>query len=92
MILSNLEPQEEILAKTRIGYHEIIETKDTIYSKILNEEYPYLFTTYDSDKIIPELIIENKVLKFDQRKSLSLQRLQAPARLSRRLSVISGQK
>ena len=26
MTLSNLEPKEEILAKTRIGYHEIIET------------------------------------------------------------------
>ena len=65
MILSNLNPKEEILVITRIGYHEIIETKDTIYSKILNEEYPYLFTTYDSDKIIPELIIENKVLKFE---------------------------
>ena len=63
--LSNLDPKEEILVITRIGYHEIIETKDTIYSKILNEEYPYLFTTYDSDKIIPELIIENKVLKFE---------------------------
>ena len=62
MTLSNLNPREEILAKTRIGYHEIIETKYTIYSKILNEEYPYLFTTYDSDKIIPELIIEDNIL------------------------------
>jgi len=63
--ISNLEPREEILAKTRIGYHEIIETAEDIQSIILNEEYPYLFTRYDSDKIIPELIIENKILKYE---------------------------
>ncbi len=63
--LTNIEPTEEILAIIRIGYHEITETKDTIYSKILDEEYPYLFTTYDSDKVIPVLNIENKVLKFE---------------------------
>ena len=65
MTLSNLNPREEILAKTRIGFHEIIETADDIESIILNEEYPYLFTTYDSDKIIPELIIEDKILKYE---------------------------
>ena len=65
MTISNLEPQEEILAKTRIGYHEIIETSEDIESVILTEEYPYLFTRYDSDKVIPALIIEDKILKYE---------------------------
>ncbi|MDP3728194.1 MAG: hypothetical protein Q8R18_01940 [bacterium] len=62
--LTNINPEEEILALFRVGYHEITETNDTIYSNILTEEYPYLFTLYDSDKVIPELKIENKVLKY----------------------------
>ncbi|MDP3780342.1 MAG: hypothetical protein Q8Q69_04035, partial [Nitrosopumilaceae archaeon] len=62
--LTNINPEEEILALFRVGYHEITETNDTIYSNILTEEYPYLFTSYDSDKVIPELRIENKVLKY----------------------------
>jgi len=43
---------------SRIGYHEITETQDSIYSNTLEQEYPYLFTSYDSDKVIPALIIE----------------------------------
>ena len=68
--LSNINPEEDILALFRIGYHEITETQDSIYSNTLEQEYPYLFTSYDSDKVIPALIIENKVLIYEDANTL----------------------
>src|SRR3989338_2060792 len=68
--LSNINPEEDILALFRIGYHEITETRDSIYSNTLEQEYPYLFTSYDSDKVIPALIIENKVLIYEDANTL----------------------
>jgi len=57
--LSNSDPEKEVLATFKMGYHEVQEMEETIYSYLLDEEYPYLFRSYDSDNPIPELVVDS---------------------------------
>ena len=57
--LSNINPEEDILALFRTGYFEITETQDDTKARALLNEYPMLFRSYDSDKPYPGWILDD---------------------------------